>query len=47
MARVRISASCSSRKDIILGLLQDSFLEPPLFPLLDIVNYADDNSPFA
>ena len=55
--RVRINSSFSSWKDILFGVPQGSILGPPLFNiysndlflflLLDIANYADDNSPFS
>ena len=55
--RVRINASLSSWSNLIIGVPQGSILGPDLFNiytadlflfiLLEIANYADDNSPFS
>ena len=55
--RVRINSSFSSWKEILFGVPQGAILGPPLFNIyskdiflfliLDIANYADDNSPFS
>ena len=55
--RVRVNASFSAWKKILTGVPQGSILGPELyniysndlfyFLVLDIVNYADDNSPFS